>query len=80
MMAMRTSQFKYICEAGGHGQELYDILSDPAETTNLFLDKPELAKEYYSLIKESIGDPAQASTPSFDPKIIEELKSLGYVD
>ena len=80
MMAMRNSQIKYICEAGGQGQELYDIVSDPAETTNLFLDRPELAKECYGWIKDSIGDPGQASIPSFDPKIIEELKSLGYID
>jgi arylsulfatase A-like enzyme len=80
LMAMRTPDIKYICDVKEKTQELYDITSDPTETTNIYLDKPELAKTCYKRIRDTLSEPVETKVTDLDPKALEQLKSLGYVD
>lgn len=80
MLAMRTPEIKYICEVDGKHQELYDIVSDPEETINIYRRKPELAKNYYKRIQETLGEPVETDPVTLDPRVIEQLRTLGYID
>ena len=80
LMAMRTPDIKYICDADRKRQELYDVASDPTETINIYLDNLELAKTCYNHIRLVLAEPAEASVTDLDPKVLEQLKSLGYTD
>ncbi len=78
-MAMRTPDIKYICDVTGQQQELYDVLSDPSESINIYLDKPQLAKSYFKNIQDTIGGLFETDVTEIDPKVLEQLKTLGYL-
>jgi len=80
LMAMRTADMKYICEADGESQELYNVASDPEETINVYPDNLELAKIYYKRVQDVLAKPAETGATDFDPKTLEHLRSLGYID
>ena len=42
-LAVRDGKWKLLVNADGARQELYDVIADPAETTNLAGQQPELA-------------------------------------
>ena len=79
LMAMRTREIKYICNFTGQQQEMYDILSDPSESRNIYLDKPQLAKSYFKNIQDTIGGLFETDVTEIDPKVLEQLKTLGYL-
>lgn len=80
LMAMRTPDIKYICDASGERQELYNIASDPTETVNIYLDNLESAKTFYKHIRGILAEPADTRATDLDPKVLEQLRSLGYID
>ena len=41
-MAVRDGDWKLLVNADGTGAELYDVVADPNETTNLAAAKPEV--------------------------------------
>jgi arylsulfatase A-like enzyme len=43
-LAIREGKWKLLVNADGSGAELYDIIADPQETTNLADDHPDVAK------------------------------------
>lgn len=79
--ALRTKEWKYI-ESGA--VELYDLLADPGETTNVAVDHLDKVEEFQSLIerwrKGQEGRRLQAGSVELSSDEIEELKALGYVD
>lgn len=46
LFGLRHGNFKFIFNASTNSAELYDLKTDPTETTNLADSKPELVKEY----------------------------------
>jgi arylsulfatase A-like enzyme len=80
MMAMRTAAIKYICDTTRERQELYDITCDPTETVNIYRAKPEVIKACYKSIQDTLAESAESSVIDYDPKVLEQLKSLGYTD
>jgi arylsulfatase A-like enzyme len=80
VMSMRTPQVKFICNGLGEERELYDLIQDPEETTNVYLDNFDLADACYQSLVETLGEPTSARTTVIDPKVIEQLKALGYID
>lgn len=80
LRAIRTPNIKYICDATGKWQELYDVASDPTETVNIYREKLDLAKTCYEQIQYTLGEPADTNVATFDPKVREQLRSLGYID
>lgn len=79
LRAMRTDSWKLI--VAPH-PELYDLLRDPNETTNLIARYPAEADQLQKKIWEITGEQAKhekvISTP-IDPVARQELESLGYV-
>lgn len=80
LMSLRNSKIKYIRNVTGEREELYNIASDPAETINIISKKSELAKSCYESIIEVLGEPAEAKETELDPMVLEQLRSLGYLD
>jgi arylsulfatase A-like enzyme len=80
LMSMRTADIKYIRNITGQRQELYDIDSDPLETKNIYAENSELAKSCYRSIVDTIGSLTETETTDYDQKVLDELRSLGYVE
>lgn len=51
-LAVRKGDWKFLCNPDGSSAELYDLMSDPAETINLATQKPEVTKELKELLLE----------------------------
>ncbi len=51
-LAVRKGDWKFLCNPDGSGSELYDLTSDPEETINLAIQKPEVTKELKGLLLE----------------------------
>ncbi len=80
-MAIRGGGFKYIRKA--HGEELYDLRTDPGERTNLLgrADPDRLAvfRRMADRI-EAIRAKSKAGSVVLDEQTIRQLKALGYID
>jgi arylsulfatase A-like enzyme len=79
---MRTDQYKYIWKSNQQ-HELYDLAGDPAETTNLFPTRPDLAR---SLIEEleawerGLAEKRiETQEAEYDETTLQRLRGLGYV-
>lgn len=79
LMAIRTKKIKYICDMSGKRQELYDIDTDPAETINIYTDKPDMVLSYYHNLINTLGEKVNTKTFSLDPQTLKQLESLGYI-
>ena len=83
--AAQDGHFKYIASADGV-RELYDLHSDPGELNNLFGSheaEAERLSRYIEKWQDSVPlyDLSKADgAPALDPKHIEALRSLGYVE
>jgi arylsulfatase A-like enzyme/tetratricopeptide (TPR) repeat protein len=61
--------------------ELYDLVADPQELTNLAADKPEeVARLQASLDAFGFGPPLADPSHPVDPTMISQLEALGYVE
>ena len=89
--SLRTERWKLIKipHPDGDRYELYDIVSDPKESRNLYNELPGEALKLVPVLRAWVeGDPARdADTTSaeedelegLDPAAIEQLKALGYI-
>ena len=59
--------------------ELYDLLSDPGETVNLYEQQPERAQRLLELLAERIEHDHSAENLAIDEETVDKLRSLGYV-
>jgi len=64
--------------------ELFDLVSDPGETLNLYAEKPRIAADlkrkldrFGGYVEEPLSKEGEGE---LDPGIIERLRTLGYVD
>jgi Flp pilus assembly protein TadD len=75
-----TNGWKYIHTTR---PELYDLTDDPAETNNLFDDKPDLADSLREQLTELLGESAPIDAPdtrvTLDSESRAKLRSLGYI-
>lgn len=78
--SMRTREYKYIYNTAREKQELYDMVADPLETTNVYANKRKLAKSFYLSIMDILGKPVETEKTAVDPRVLEQLRSLGYID
>ncbi|HSP07772.1 MAG TPA: tetratricopeptide repeat protein, partial [Acidobacteriota bacterium] len=72
LTAVRTGEWKYI-EAPR--PELYDLVRDPDEGSNLVEKRVDVAKKLKAMLPAS----APAAPSKIDPEVAERLASLGYV-
>lgn len=81
LRGMRTNRWKYI---RAPKPELYDLVQDPAETTNVIGSYPEEASRLEARLKTVIERSGSqgvehVDTTAVDKHTMEQLKSLGYV-
>ena len=76
LRGIRTNRWKYI---RAPKPELYDLVQDPAETTNVIAGRPAEAQELEAKLKAVTGNVEKVETAVVDRRTVEQLKSLGYL-
>jgi arylsulfatase A-like enzyme/tetratricopeptide (TPR) repeat protein len=77
LRGVRTSRWSYV---RAPRPELYDLVKDPGEATNLSAREPEIAARLSAWCDRFAGaEGAGSVTQDLDPETIERLRSLGYV-
>jgi arylsulfatase A-like enzyme len=71
--------WKYIRRLDNGESELFNIHSDPGETVNLVMQKPEIASRYRALLEEHLLETRAHSGSGPDPGMVQKLRALGYV-
>jgi choline-sulfatase len=78
LRAIRTERWKYV---RAPRPELYDLIQDPGETSNVIARYPVEAKELEGKLKSAITTEAnrKVSTSMVDRRTSDRLRSLGYL-
>lgn len=80
---IRTDQYKYIWKSNQQ-HELYDLVNDPGELTNLVTVRPHVARSMFERLKaweRSLnGKHVEMREAEYDEAILDRLRALGYVD
>jgi len=76
LRAMRTNHWKYI---RAPKPELYDLVQDPAETTNVIASHPSEVQELEATLTAAGGSTEKVAPSAMDPRTLQQLKSLGYL-
>jgi choline-sulfatase len=76
MRGMRTNRWKYI---RAPKPELYDLVQDPAETTNVIASHAPEAQELDAKLKTVSATTEKVAPAAMDPRTLQQLKSLGYL-
>jgi arylsulfatase A-like enzyme len=79
LVAVRSDGWKLITRSGDDRRELYDLRADPGERTNRFGTVPEGATLTTLLAGWQDAPPPPPVTGS-DPRIMQKLRALGYVE
>lgn len=81
-LAVRSKQWKFITRPRLNQEELYDLLEDPREFTNLASERLEDARQHRTEItslwdrqRDTSQDPRQRLAPA----LVRELQALGYL-
>ena len=81
LFAVSDGEWKYIHHRIREEEsELYNLVEDPGETTNLIADEPEIARRMRSDLEErdAFSDSAR-DVDGMSREDIERLESLGYI-
>jgi arylsulfatase A-like enzyme len=81
LRCLRTPAMKVIW-ASDSNHALYDLRLDPQETTNLYTQEPQRAKEYLDLLEAGrppVGAPPLSPAPPMDEDMRQRLRDLGYL-
>jgi choline-sulfatase len=77
LRAVRTDRWKFI---RAPKPELYNLIEDPGETTNVIARYPKELGELQGMLDSMTGSqPEKVETAVVDQRTLQELKSLGYV-
>ena len=85
--AIRTPEWKYLHSEDGQSHQLYDLVRDPGELTDVATQHPEEVEQMRQLLSLALAD-RQLDTGAFleppndeDREALEErLRSLGYIN
>ena len=76
LRGVRTNEWKYI---RAPKPELYDLVRDPQETTNVASEHPDMVRKLEAQVAAaSFMDTAKVETTPIDERTLAQLKSLGY--
>jgi len=78
-VALRTPRWKLIRLPDG-GSELYDLVNDPGEHTNLAATSDQTAALASRLDQWAANAPPPPPTAGRDPTLGAKLRQLGYVE
>lgn len=76
LRSLRDGRFKLI---DAPQPELYDLLRDPGEQTNLVDARPELVRALRTALGEIRGGEGEMSVGALDRETVEKLAALGYL-
>jgi choline-sulfatase len=76
MRSIRTNRWKYI---RAPKPELYDLVQDPGETTNVIAGHPADVKELEAALSHVSANTEKVAPAAMDPRTLRQLKSLGYL-
>lgn len=82
--ALRTREWKFISTLTG-GHELYDLREDPRELRNLAPSQPDRVEQLRDVLMRllassaMLGKDLQGQYAPIEPRVLERLRSLGYV-
>lgn len=83
LMTVRTPVLRYLCNDDRSREELFDLVSDPGETTNVVAGKRELVDSLFAMLKETlvewVDDESDNGQKTIRPSVKSQLKSLGYL-
>jgi arylsulfatase A-like enzyme len=86
--ALLAPPFKLIVDRRRGRAQLFDLVADPGERTDLAAAQPERVRALADLLRQRIADAERAATaapepakpaPALDPATVEALRALGYV-
>ena len=78
LASVRDSRWKFLEHPGLGRRELYDLHSDPGETTDLHSNDSTSASRYALLLGRWLAA-RQARPPASEPEVLDELRALGYI-
>jgi arylsulfatase A-like enzyme len=79
--AVRVDRFTLHLDANSGRYSLYDLERDPGEQTDLVESEAEVAAELRAQLDTFVAGGRDARAPvELSPEVIEELRSLGYLD
>ena len=81
LRSLRTAEYKYIETPD---PELYALLEDPGELTNVLLERRDVSRELRAATVEMAADldraaPDAAPAPDLDERALAQLRALGYL-
>jgi arylsulfatase A-like enzyme/Tfp pilus assembly protein PilF len=76
LRGIRNNRWKYI---RAPKPELYDLVQDPAETSNVIGNHPAEARQLEANLKSVTTDVEKVQTTMADQRTLAQLKSLGYL-
>jgi choline-sulfatase len=76
LRGIRTNLWKYI---QAPKPELYDLVKDPGETTNVIASHPAEVQQMEGNLKTAAGEKEKVQTTMLDQRTMAQLKSLGYL-
>ncbi len=80
LQCLRTGRYKLILS---RKSELYDLVQDPAERTNLFSENRAMAQELKHRLEEIVSahtrDLPQKDMPKLSEEALNKLRALGYI-
>ena len=80
---VRTPHYKLVQRPlfeGGYESELFDLLNDPGETTNVLAKHADLASRLEALLNEWADGIGPMRQRELDEELLEDLRALGYVE
>ena len=80
LTSFRGRRAKYILNYSGSNEELCLYSNDPNGTTNVIDEYTELTEDYYDRMTDVLGEYSGTDSTQIENTVIEQLKSLGYVD
>lgn len=81
--AVRTARFKLLetpRPEGGYERRLYDLQTDPAESTDVSAQHPEVAERLGRRLDEIVANLPAPGHVALEDEDLESLRALGYVE
>jgi len=85
LRAIRRGPWKYSVTGSGH-EELYHVVEDPCEVTNVVRQRPQVAREMAAELRRVLARAKRyerpdgaASPPPMTPQMQQRLRDLGYI-
>jgi len=81
MMVEDNWKLIYTPDGGSGSFELYDLAQDPVEEVNLYQKEPQIAERMQGRLTSWVKEDTLRNTEaiSFDPEMISNLQSIGYL-